>query len=111
MRSAITCCARRPRVVLGCVRDIDTVARLGGDELAILVDGLVSQDEAVSVAERVREALVRPLTVGNHSVFVTASIGIALAANDDQPARARPARRRDGDVPRQGTRPGSVRGL
>jgi diguanylate cyclase (GGDEF)-like protein/PAS domain S-box-containing protein len=74
------------RLVLGCVRDVDTVARLGGDELAILVDGLASQGEAVSVAERVREALVRPLAVGDHSVFLTASIGIVLATTDDQSA-------------------------
>jgi diguanylate cyclase (GGDEF)-like protein/PAS domain S-box-containing protein len=74
------------RIVQGCVRDVDTVARLGGDELAILIDGLATQDEAVGVADRVREALRRPLAVGDHSVYVTASIGIVLAAADGQPA-------------------------
>jgi diguanylate cyclase (GGDEF)-like protein/PAS domain S-box-containing protein len=73
-------------IVQRCVRDVDTVARLGGDELAILIDGLASEEEAIGVAERAREALLRPLAVGDHSVFVTASIGIVLAATDDQPA-------------------------
>jgi diguanylate cyclase (GGDEF)-like protein/PAS domain S-box-containing protein len=67
------------RVVQGCVREVDTVARIGGDELAILVDGLASEDEAVKVAERAREALQQPISVGGHTLFVTASIGIAVS--------------------------------
>jgi diguanylate cyclase (GGDEF)-like protein/PAS domain S-box-containing protein len=61
-----------------CVRDVDTVARLGGDEWAILVDDLATVDDARGVAERVRDVLHEPLSVGGHSLFVTVSTGIAL---------------------------------
>src|SRR5262249_28316034 len=49
-------------------------------ELAILIDGLSLEDEAVGVAERAREALQQPIPVGGHSVFVTVSVGIALSS-------------------------------
>jgi diguanylate cyclase (GGDEF)-like protein len=64
----------------GVVRSGDTVARLGGDEFAVLVEEsshvLV---EAEAVAERVLRALTVPMTLGDHDVTVSASIGIATS--------------------------------
>jgi diguanylate cyclase (GGDEF)-like protein len=60
------------------IRDTDTLARLAGDEWAILIDDLELEDEASQIAERVRHALREPLHVGEHTLFVTVSIGIAL---------------------------------
>lgn len=57
----------------------DTVSRLGGDEFAILVEGLEHVTEAVRSASRLQEAISEPLAVGEHEIFLTASIGIALS--------------------------------
>lgn len=69
------------------LRPGDTIARFGGDELAVLVEGLADPGEAVRVAERVRKVLRPPVSLSGHEVFVTASIGIAIAApGEDDPA-------------------------
>jgi diguanylate cyclase (GGDEF)-like protein len=54
----------------------DTAARLGGDEFAILLEGMTDGSEAVNVAERLLEALERPVRVAGQDVTVGASIGI-----------------------------------
>jgi len=64
-----------------CSRPTDTVARLGGDEFAVLLDGLESQYDAVRVAERVQEEVVRPFYLGGHEVYTAASIGITLSTH------------------------------
>jgi diguanylate cyclase (GGDEF)-like protein len=64
-----------------CSRPTDTVARLGGDEFAVLLDGLESQYDAVRVAERVQEELMRPFYLGGHEVYTAASIGITLSTH------------------------------
>ncbi len=68
---------RLPRVL----RAGDTVARLGGDEFVILLPDVNGSDEAVAIAERVLQALRRPVSVDGDDVFSTASIGIALASS------------------------------
>jgi len=68
--------ARRLRSV---VRASDTLARLGGDEFAILIEGPESNMDAVLVAERLMEALSRPVSLGQEEVFAACSIGIAHA--------------------------------
>ncbi len=65
--------ARRLESVL---RPGDTVARLGGDEFTMLLEG-AGRAEAQAVAERVHEALKRPVQVGSHEIYATMSIGIA----------------------------------
>ena len=63
--------------LLGCLRTEDTVARLGGDEFTILLETLDDSRDALAVAQRIIEALQAPVTLGEHEVFVTTSIGIA----------------------------------
>ncbi len=60
-----------------CVRRTDTVARLGGDEFSIILDGATAK-EAVLVAGKLRSSLSAPMLVGDHSLSVGASIGVAL---------------------------------
>jgi diguanylate cyclase (GGDEF)-like protein len=66
------------------VRDGDVVARLGGDEFAILVDLGTSSDVAVDLAERVGRLLAAPIPVAGGWLEVGASIGVAVAAPDDE---------------------------
>jgi diguanylate cyclase (GGDEF)-like protein/PAS domain S-box-containing protein len=63
----------------GVLRATDTVARLGGDEFTILTE-INHLADAVRLAERIQEALRLPFRVGEHEIFTTASIGIALSA-------------------------------
>jgi diguanylate cyclase (GGDEF)-like protein/PAS domain S-box-containing protein len=69
-----------------CLRTEDTVARFGGDELAILIEGPADHDEIVSIAERIAAALRPPISLAGHELFVTASIGIALATPGEEDA-------------------------
>ena len=70
--------ARRFAEVL---RPGDTVARLGGDEFAVLLDQVVTPEDATLVAERVHGALDGPFHVAGHELFVRASIGISLRSD------------------------------
>jgi diguanylate cyclase (GGDEF)-like protein/PAS domain S-box-containing protein len=64
-----------------CIRPGDTLARLGGDEFAILMED--SDDHAATaLADRLLEAIGEPLELGDRSVDLTASIGIATSAGD-----------------------------
>lgn len=72
--------------LLGCVRTGDTVARLGGDEFGMLLDGIRHISDATRVAERVQQDISKPFWLGDHEVFTSASIGIALnSAESEQP--------------------------
>ncbi|MGH8973658.1 MAG: EAL domain-containing protein [Acidimicrobiia bacterium] len=65
-----------------CTREADTLARLGGDEFAILLEDLHDPAEAVSVTERVLEALSARFFFEGQSFPVSASLGLALAGAD-----------------------------
>ncbi len=54
------------------------VARLGGDEFALLLQGLTNSDSAIQVAKQLREEIIQPFHLPPHSVYIDASIGIAL---------------------------------
>jgi diguanylate cyclase (GGDEF)-like protein len=68
------------------LRQVDTVSRFGGDEFAILLDGISDPSDAIRVAEKIQQELLRPFELGGHEAFTSASIGIALSsAGYDQP--------------------------
>ena len=64
-----------------CVRQSDSVARLGGDEFAVVLPELRDAVDAAKAARNIIEALSAPFQVGP-SVFVSASVGIALYPSD-----------------------------
>ncbi|MEJ7653286.1 MAG: bifunctional diguanylate cyclase/phosphodiesterase [Chloroflexia bacterium] len=64
--------------IRACTRDDDTVARLGGDEFTVLLEDVADISDAVTVAERIGEALKTVFRIGDHDAYVSASIGIAF---------------------------------
>jgi diguanylate cyclase (GGDEF)-like protein/PAS domain S-box-containing protein len=61
------------------LREADMAGRTGGDEFVIVCADLDQPEEAEAIAGRVADVLADPFTVQGRTVFVTASIGIALA--------------------------------
>jgi diguanylate cyclase len=60
------------------VRETDTVARVGGDEFVVLCENLDGVHHATDVAQRILASLRGPFQLGDDTVEVRASIGIAL---------------------------------
>jgi diguanylate cyclase (GGDEF)-like protein/PAS domain S-box-containing protein len=67
-----------------CVGEAHVVARLGGDEFAIIQETGAGSDAAARLAKRVIETLGAPYYIDGQEVIVAASIGIALAADDER---------------------------
>ena len=57
----------------------DVVARLSGDDFAVLVPGVAGGEAALAIAERLRAAVVQPLTLPALSLRLGVSIGVAVA--------------------------------
>jgi diguanylate cyclase (GGDEF)-like protein len=60
------------------------LARLGGDEFVAILRDLESADDAVAVAERIRNQLTRPVEHLGHEFVVTSSIGVSLYPDDGE---------------------------
>jgi diguanylate cyclase (GGDEF)-like protein len=74
--------ARRLR---GMLRKADTIARLGGDEFIILLAD-TGTEGAKQIAAKILQALEEPIVIGDHSLDVRASIGIASFPADGEDA-------------------------
>ena len=70
------------------LRETDTVARLGGDEFVVLLPNVDNPDNVGNVARKALEALGAPMTIAQHEMQVTGSIGIALYPQDGNDAEA-----------------------
>jgi diguanylate cyclase (GGDEF)-like protein/PAS domain S-box-containing protein len=69
-----------------CARRSDTVARLGGDEFIVLAEELARPEDAQLIADKIRAAVCAPLAIGERTVHVSASVGIALFPDDGEQA-------------------------
>ncbi|MCW2612718.1 MAG: hypothetical protein JWM15_3964 [Cryptosporangiaceae bacterium] len=66
----------------GAVRVGDTLARFGGDEFAVVCER-VTTAEFDRLGERITMAVGRPFHLNGREVFVTVSVGIAVAGPDE----------------------------
>jgi len=68
--------AKRLRMAL---QPTDTVARLSGDDFGVLVSDISSRSSLLSLAEWLQQELASPFRVRGHEIYLSSSIGIALA--------------------------------
>ena len=74
------------RRLCACVREVDTVSRMGGDEFVILLSELRQAQDAALVAQKILDAMSRPVEVEGEVLHIACSIGIAgQHANGDDP--------------------------
>jgi diguanylate cyclase (GGDEF)-like protein/PAS domain S-box-containing protein len=71
--------------VQGSLRERDHAARFGGDEFVVVATDVTSAPDAERVANRLADAIAADLSVRNHPVIPTASIGIAMSTPDSTP--------------------------
>jgi diguanylate cyclase (GGDEF)-like protein/PAS domain S-box-containing protein len=76
----LTTIALRLRSVL---RPDNVIARFGGDEFVVLCADLAGEESASAIARRLLAAVAEPVLMMNEEIFVTASIGIAIADAQD----------------------------
>jgi len=80
----------RPGVTSGKAKSVggtlNSVARLGGDEFTVLLTDLSEMDLVERIAEQLLAVLRVPVQVGEHEVFVSGSIGVAVYPADGEDA-------------------------
>ena len=64
------------------VRLIDMLSRLGGDEFICLMESVRSKEEVSTLAREIIAAFEYPFGLGEHELFLSASIGISLFPGD-----------------------------
>ena len=76
------------RRLVSCLRSSDTAARLGGDEFGVLIEGVTDPEAVTATAGRVLEILAQPIQLASGPATVSASIGIAISAQQDRGVEA-----------------------
>ncbi|MEQ1739617.1 MAG: EAL domain-containing protein [Methyloglobulus sp.] len=61
-----------------------SLARLGGDEFTVLLSSIERNEDAATVAERIRKSLAEPYILGHQEVYTTTSIGISIFPIDGE---------------------------
>jgi diguanylate cyclase (GGDEF)-like protein len=69
-----------------CLRQSDTIARWGGDEFTLLLPHIHQREDISSIARQILEILSAPFFIADRELYVTASLGIALAPYDGEDA-------------------------
>ncbi len=69
------------------LRRADTIARLGGDEFAVIIEGIDSPDDAISIADNLTTILEHNVRLDDQETYTSASIGIAVYPEDGKDAR------------------------
>jgi diguanylate cyclase (GGDEF)-like protein len=68
------------------IRADDTVARMGGDEFTVLLTDIKETGSSAIVAQKLLDAISRPMVIEGHEIYATTSIGVALFPDDGSDA-------------------------
>ena len=68
------------------IRKGDFVARFGGDEFTTILENVKDMDSVISKVQQIMEILNAPITINEHTHYLTFSIGISLFPNDGETA-------------------------
>jgi diguanylate cyclase (GGDEF)-like protein/PAS domain S-box-containing protein len=66
------------------LRQADTIARVGGDEFVILLPDARPAAEMAGVAKKLLDGVTRPFQLGDQSLRITASLGVATSPDDGE---------------------------
>jgi len=72
------------RRLAACVRESDTLARLGGDEFVVVLNGVVSEKDVTTVANKILAFISEPISIDGHELYITVSIGIVAYPMDGE---------------------------
>lgn len=64
--------------IAGVLRESDTISRVGGDEFVAVLSNVRSKEDVSLVANKIIYEVTQPINIEQHSLVVTASIGISL---------------------------------
>lgn len=68
--------------LLATLRKEDTISRNGGDEFVVVIEHLLSSNEAVGISQKIIDKLTRIFDIDSHKIHIGASIGISIYPND-----------------------------
>jgi len=63
------------------------ISRLGGDEFVVILKDIKSNNDIVLVAQRILNVVKEPISIGNHTLYTSASIGISICPKNDMNAQ------------------------
>ncbi|MFA9460330.1 putative bifunctional diguanylate cyclase/phosphodiesterase [Thiohalorhabdus sp. Cl-TMA] len=63
-------------------RAMDTVARMSGDEFTIILEGVETREDALAVAEKLRDSLASPMDIEGNQITPAGTIGVSLYPDD-----------------------------
>ena len=72
--------------IIDSTRQEDAVGRFGSDEFLVILSDVVVEADIAVVAQRILDAVERPLVIGGHNIQLTASIGISVSSEDGEEA-------------------------
>ncbi len=77
----LKCIAERVDVTM---RRSDFAARVGGDEFVLLIHDANVDHSGARVAEHLIEGIAEPIRLGQHELWITTSVGVAMWPNDGE---------------------------
>ncbi|MBN2782250.1 MAG: EAL domain-containing protein [Campylobacterales bacterium] len=58
------------------------ISRFGGDEFVVITDTLENKIDAAVIAQSIIDAMIEPIIISNHTLYISSSIGISLYPKD-----------------------------
>ncbi|MBK6762609.1 MAG: GGDEF domain-containing protein [Micrococcales bacterium] len=70
------------------VRVNDVLARFGGDEFVLVLPAIHGVDDVARICEELHRAVTQPMAVGERTIVMTMSVGVAVVSPGEDPDSA-----------------------